>query len=258
MNKETEEKLASSLTAETTELLPFLPYLLQDLWELGSSPDDMISLLKEHMPITENTKILDLGCGKGAVAIKIAQNLSVKVNGIDLIPEFIENAKQKAEEFSVDDLCRFTMGDINEAVNEEKNYDCVILGAVGDVLGNPEQTLNKLKKTVKQKGYILIDEAYLLDNDKKEQIKYQNYEYLTYKQWLDLFSQCGLHLIETISNQENLDNDANNKAITLRAEELTRLHPEKRALFEDYVNSQLNECEDLENNIVGITWMLQS
>jgi len=29
------EKLAKSLTAETTELIPYLPYLLQDLWELG-------------------------------------------------------------------------------------------------------------------------------------------------------------------------------------------------------------------------------
>ena len=35
MTKETEEKLARSLSAETTELLPFLPYLLQDLWALG-------------------------------------------------------------------------------------------------------------------------------------------------------------------------------------------------------------------------------
>lgn len=37
-----EEKLAKSLTAESTELIPYLPYLLQDLWELGSSPKDII------------------------------------------------------------------------------------------------------------------------------------------------------------------------------------------------------------------------
>lgn len=35
LKQSTEEKLAASLTAETTELLPYLPYLLQDLWTYG-------------------------------------------------------------------------------------------------------------------------------------------------------------------------------------------------------------------------------
>lgn len=36
-DKRNRRKLAASLTAETTDLLPFLPYLLQDFWELGSA-----------------------------------------------------------------------------------------------------------------------------------------------------------------------------------------------------------------------------
>ncbi|WP_207706943.1 hypothetical protein [Alkalibaculum sporogenes] len=42
-----EEKLAKSLTAESTELIPYLPYLLQDLWELGSSPKDIINMIQK-------------------------------------------------------------------------------------------------------------------------------------------------------------------------------------------------------------------
>ena len=33
---ESRDKLAKSLTAETIDLIPFLAYLLQDLWELLS------------------------------------------------------------------------------------------------------------------------------------------------------------------------------------------------------------------------------
>ena len=40
-----EEKLAKSLTAETIELIPHLPYLLQDLWEMGSSPKEMLDMI---------------------------------------------------------------------------------------------------------------------------------------------------------------------------------------------------------------------
>ncbi|HCX6197992.1 TPA: SAM-dependent methyltransferase, partial [Listeria monocytogenes] len=40
MNKETERKLAASLTSQSIEILPFIPYFLQDFFELGSSPKD--------------------------------------------------------------------------------------------------------------------------------------------------------------------------------------------------------------------------
>ena len=61
-----EEKLAKSSTAESVELIPYLPYLLQDLWELGSSPKDMVHLISKNIIISEKTKVLDLACGKGA------------------------------------------------------------------------------------------------------------------------------------------------------------------------------------------------
>ncbi|MGE5494631.1 MAG: hypothetical protein ACM3S4_04950 [Burkholderiales bacterium] len=45
MKSDMREKVAKSLTAESTALLPYLPYLLQDLWELGSSPDEIVSAI---------------------------------------------------------------------------------------------------------------------------------------------------------------------------------------------------------------------
>jgi len=130
VNAETEKKLASSLTAETTELLPFLPYLLQDLWMLGTDPELMASLIERHIRPLDGIRVLDLACGKGPVAVTVAKRLGVRVKGIDLMPEFIEVAAQKAEEAGAAALCDFSDGDINEAVAVERGYDCVILGAV--------------------------------------------------------------------------------------------------------------------------------
>ena len=260
MKNETEEKLARSLTAETTELLPFLPYLLQDLWELGSSPKDMIRLIKEYMPISDDTKILDLACGKGAVSINIAKSLNINVYGFDLISDFIEFANQKAKELNVESLCHFMLGDVNEVVDTEKDYDCVIFGAAGNVLGNPKETLIKLLKTVKPQGFILIVEAYLPNESSDMEIKYDNYKYLTHEQWLRLFVDCGLKLMEEVTSIEEIeehDFDSDNKAIAARADELISKYPEKRAIFEGYIQSQLNECDDLKNSVVGVTWMLQ-
>lgn len=260
MSTETEEKLAASLTAETTELLPFLPYLLQDFWELGSDPMVIAELIKEQVDLSENTKVLDLACGKGAVSVKIAQKLRVKVKGIDLIPAFTESAGQKAKEFGVDDLCDFAVDDINEAVKKEKDYDCVILGAVGNVLGSPIETLNKLRSTIRIGGHIVIDECYLPDDGKQEDVRYNNYEYLTKKQWETLFDEAGLELIKTVLNSddtENLDSVSGMAAITTRANELIEKYPDKKAIFEGYIRSQQNEYDDIDNNLVAVTWILK-
>jgi ubiquinone/menaquinone biosynthesis C-methylase UbiE len=257
MKKETEEKLALSLSAETTELLPFLPYLLQDLWELGSNWKDMAALLKKHMPISEKTKILDLACGKGAVSTNIAKNLNVRTDGYDLIPDFIEEAIKKAKEMQVDSLCHFKCGDAKEAVTLENDYDCVILGGSGNILGDTwQEALTKMIKTVKPLGYIMIDESYLSDNSSNEELKFE-YDQLTHEQWLQLFIDNGLILLDEIQNAEEYDYDSDTKTIATRASELIIKHPEKRAMFEGYIQSQINQCIDLKDSVIAVTWLLQ-
>ena len=257
MKKETKEKLACSLTAETTELIPFLPYLLQDLWALGSVPGDMVRLIQSHMPISKDTKILDIACGKGAVSINIARSLAIKVYGFDLIPDFVGYANQKANEMNVDALCSFVCADANDVVKEEVNYDCVIFGGAGNILGDPQKTINKLIRTIKPKGFVLIDEAYLPDGSSNEDVKYKNYDYWTHEQWLNLFKNSGLKLVEEVPGTEKYDFDFENKVIAARANELMEKYPEKREIFNQYVQSQLNECADLESNVVAVNWMLQ-
>jgi len=256
MTRETEEKLAGSLTAETTELLPFLPYLLQDFWELGSNPEVMAELIKKHVSVSESTRILDLACGKGAVAIKVAQKLRANVKGVDLMPAFIEYAAQKAKEYGVSDLCEFTVGDIKETVKKAKDYDCVIFGAVGKVLGTPAETLDQLKTVIKTGGYILMDECYLPDAGTQEEVRYRYCEYLTEKQWVDLFQAAGLDLVETVFSDDS-GSDSGTAAITARANELIEKHPDKQAMFEGYIRSQQNEYDDIDNSLVAVTWILR-
>jgi 2-polyprenyl-3-methyl-5-hydroxy-6-metoxy-1,4-benzoquinol methylase len=247
-----EEKLAKSLTAESVELIPYLPYLLQDLWELGSSPVDILDMITRHVNVTHQTKVLDLACGKGAVSVRLAGELGCRMKGIDIIPDFIDYAIKKAQEFGVAELCEFVVGDITESVRTEKDYDIVILGAVGDVLGNAEETVVLLKNTVKKGGYIIIDDAYGHDES--------NPEYPTREQWLAIFGRTGVRLIdEKVITEEELVsvNDEQQAHIVKRANELKEKLPEKADLFESYIRSQRAECDELENEISGVTMLLK-
>lgn len=247
-----EEKLAKSLTAESVELIPYLPYLLQDLWELGSSPKDIVELITKHITVSRETRVLDLACGKGAVSVNLAKELGCMVRGIDIIPEFIDIAVQKAKEFCVVGLCEFIVGDVTELVKTEKGYDVVIFGAVGDVLGNTEETITLLKETVKKGGYIIIDDAY--GND------VCNTRYPTKEQWLAIFDKTGVKLIEDkiVGNDEIASiNDEQQKWIIKRANELKERFPDKAYLFDSYIHSQRAECDELENEISGVTMLLK-
>lgn len=248
-----EEKLAESLTANTTELIPYLPYLLQDLWELGSNPEDILELVRRNVAVGTELRILDLACGKGAVSIKLAKELGCYVEGIDILPDFINYAKQKALEFGVQDLCSFNIEDINLSVSKACNYDIVVLGAAGEVLGSPDITIQKLKKTIRPEGFIIIDDCYRREG--------MTSNYLSYEQWLNVFKKTGVKLVEAkCSTEDELTNinDKNNTFIINRANELKKQYPEKAPIFDSYINSQLAECDELENEVVTVTWMLRS
>lgn len=254
MKKQTEEKLAKSLTADTADILPYLPYLLQDLWELGSNPADVVRAAKET-GAAPGWNVLDLGCGKGAVSINLAKILGCYTKGVDLMSEFIDYARKKAVEQAVGHLCEFEVGDINEAPQTEKGYDMVILGAVGSAMGAPKETLEKLKCTVKPRGYIIVDDGYLIEGAGAPRLAA---DYYTREQWAQAFGKTGLQIIseKTAGEETQSVNDSNTALIAARAAELALIHPERRALFEEYVISQQQECDDMIDRVASVMWVL--
>lgn len=257
MNKEIEQKLAASLTSKKVDILPYIPYFLQDFWELGSSPRDIVYLIEKYIEINNQSKFLDLACGKGAVSIAIAKKIAAEVRGVDIIPEFIEEAKAMAKKEQISSLCSFEIGDVNEMIQKEKEYDGVIFGAAADILGTPDVTLKKLRTTIKDGGYIIIDEAYLPDTLDNSDIKYHNYEYLRREQWLKLFKKNNLTLVEELEGTEKENHEQEKYQLINRAKQLCNKFPEKREVFEEYLRSQLSEYEDLDQRLIAVTWILQ-
>ncbi|MGE5399599.1 MAG: class I SAM-dependent methyltransferase [Ignavibacteriales bacterium] len=244
-----------SLDGKDASLYPYLNYLLQDLWELGSSPGEIISLIRQHIKINDSTKVLDLGCGKGAVSVKIAKEFNVRCLGIDAFPDFIRYADSKAKEYHVDNLCEFIIADIRKIIIELSGYDLVILGAVGPVLGNMEATLNWVRRCIRENGYLIIDDAYAGD-DKNPYTG----TYLKYEEIFPIFAKQSVEIIEEYrpdKDEQKRTDEAMFRSIERRSEELIKLYPGKRNIFEDYIKTQHEEFEILENKVQCVTWILK-
>ena len=75
-----EECVVTAMDGSDKELFPFLPYILQDTWEIGADPEIIISLIQKHMHDFSNMNVLDLGCGKGAVSVMLANKLKCSLS----------------------------------------------------------------------------------------------------------------------------------------------------------------------------------
>lgn len=254
--KTLEACVADAMDCSDSQILPFLPYILQDFWELGSNPVVIINLIRKFCPAPHNLTLLDLGCGKGAVAIPAAQQLGCHVTGIDAIPEFIAFAKAKAAKEDVDNLCRFGVGDIREKIKTAGRYDIILLGSVGQVFGNYFETLILLDGYLKEGGVIIIDEGYLMDN---AQGVHPNV-----LQKADLLAQiekAGMQLVweevATSDQAEALRYDAEYQLLLKRCGELSAEHPEKAGMFSSYCRQQQREYDHLKNDITCATLVIQ-
>jgi ubiquinone/menaquinone biosynthesis C-methylase UbiE len=246
--------VVESLDGFDRELYPYLPYLLQDLWGMGSDPEAMVSLLRRE-GFAPPRRILDLGCGKGAVSIRIAEELGCPVMGVDAMPAFIDAARAKATDRRVGRLCRFVIGDIRARRWEPETFDVIVFGALGRILGDMTETLTFLAGSLNPRGYVLLDDGFLEDDSPTVYDRCPRRSAFYGPIAASGFEVVGEELLakEAI---EAIDRSFY-QMIETRALELTREYPDKAALFRGYLDSQEAESSVLENDLVCGTWLLR-
>ena len=84
--------------------------------------------------------LLELGCGTGAMSVTLLESGAAKADGIDLSPNSVATAQQRAEAAGVADRATFTVGDGSLVAVEP--HDWVVLDRVFCCFPHFEQLLN--------------------------------------------------------------------------------------------------------------------
>jgi len=249
-----EESVVIAMDGQDKHLYPYLPFILQDIWELGASPEIIINLIKKHKSEFESLKILDLGCGKGAVSIKIAKEFNCNCFGVDAVEEFVNNAIIIAEESGVNDYCKFEVGDVRSKRFNESYYGVVILGAIGQVFGDYYSTVTSIKNCLLPDGLIIVDDSYL---DEKSNFSHSQIEKKSHI--VNQLADANMRIIdEAIISGEQIkeSNKYIFNKIKMRCEELIKKEPGNKHLFENYIKNQENENIVLEQEVICSTMVI--
>jgi len=256
MDESSEQSVADSLEAKP-ELLPHMPYLLQDLWALGSSVDQISELVSGLKLTPGGSGILDLGCGKGAVGIRIAAGSGLKITGVDLMEDFLQEAIKKAEFYGVTNLCTFILKDIHDYIKIPHQFEVVVLASLGHILGTIDETVLKLRSQIKPGGFMIIDDGFLKVKNRLNRYGYEHCR--NHRESIRSLIKHGDRLLAEIDTTSvNMEiNRFYLEKLTQRGRELIRMNPELQTDIEEYLALQREECEILETEIQGALWLIR-
>lgn len=234
----------------------FVPDLLKGMWTLGGSPELVVNLLLPLGLPRISTRILDLGCGKGAVSVTVAEKLGFQAVGVDICAAFLEEAGEKAAEHNVSSLCRFELADLRDYVRNAVNFDVTVLAHVGGVIGRLDKTIATIRGTLKPGGYMVVDSGFF----KTERIKKDGYAHIfTHEETIQQLNSYGDRLIKEILtvNETKRTNDLYLSIIRKNASDLILKNPSLKFDVEQYVRAQDEECSFMNRNFTGAIWLLQ-
>ena len=107
----------------------------------------------------DGSLILEAGCGIGSQTKIVApKNKNSNFISIDISLDSLEQAKSIADSNKIDNVV-FQQADIFELPFEDEYFDHIFVSFVLEHIPNPLESLNKLKRVLKQKGTITLIEG---------------------------------------------------------------------------------------------------
>jgi len=150
--------------------------------------EPVIPTFKEFYNLTAESRILDVGCGKGFMLYDFAQLIpEIMVAGIDISEYAIVNAKEEVKPF-------VKVGDARELPFENNSFDLVISITTVHNLEREgcKKSLQELERVSSGGKFITVD-AYFNDEEKKRMDMW-NLTALTYMhtdEWKEFFEEAG-------------------------------------------------------------------
>ncbi len=124
-----------------------------------SSPAKM-ALLAEYCRVRRGLRVLDIGCGKGWLLRRWAQQWAIDGTGLEINPHFLAVAREQAAAMGVAARVRFVEGPALDFVPEPTSYDIVMCIGAPFALGGFDAALPWMRRALKPNTVLAIGEVF--------------------------------------------------------------------------------------------------
>jgi SAM-dependent methyltransferase len=119
-----------------------------------------IERVLDLLPLQADAKVLDLGCGRGALAVRIIERFRAEVTAVDISSPMLDAAQERAQSCGALAHLRLVKADIAEYRPEAAPFDLTVMLGAGGIPGGFGGVCGRLARWTRPDGYILIGDGY--------------------------------------------------------------------------------------------------
>lgn len=142
-----------------------------------------------------NTRLVDLGCGRGDALNLWGKYFGINGTGIEYYNNSCEIAKQKLKENGLENKIKIICADASSYEFEKGTYDVASCINASMIWGGFKPTLQKMKSIIKENGIIIIGEPYYTCKDVPDELHRCEGDFHTEVELLDIIHNEGLELM---------------------------------------------------------------
>jgi len=121
------------------------------------SPEITLKALSFIDNLSEESEMVDLGCGSGGQTMVLAQNTTGNIRGYDIFPQFIDLFNAHAERLQLEKRVKGIIGSMDELPFKKEELDLIWSeGAIYNI--GFERGLHEWHRFLKKGGYIAVSE----------------------------------------------------------------------------------------------------
>jgi SAM-dependent methyltransferase len=119
-----------------------------------------IERIFDLLPLKAEANVLDLGCGRGELSLRIIARFQARVIAVDISSPMLDAARERAEGCGALERLRLIEADIAEYQPEPAAFDLTVMLGGGGIAGGFAGICARLGQWTRPGGYVLIGDGY--------------------------------------------------------------------------------------------------